>query len=118
MSFWRTPHPNPPPQGGRGFDCAVVSSPSPLEGEGGVGGDARGVSANGGSATARSLLLALGAALALSVAHASADEIDPQELGAIDATMTEFVHAVAKTSGARASELVDESWRTPSRIAA
>jgi hypothetical protein len=74
-----------------------------------VGGDARGVSANGGSVTARSLLLALGAALALSVAHASADEIDPQELGAIDATMTEFVHAVAKTSGARASELVDES---------
>src|SRR5580658_4053651 len=41
---WATPLPNPPPQGQRGFDGygvmglhSAASSPSPLEGEGGVG---------------------------------------------------------------------------------
>ncbi len=37
-----TPHPNPPPQGGRGPDWAAEpSSPSPLAGEGRVGGEQR-----------------------------------------------------------------------------
>jgi hypothetical protein len=36
----RTPLPSPPPQGGRGKLGALSSSPSPLEGEGGVGGGA------------------------------------------------------------------------------
>jgi len=34
-----TPHPNPPPQGGRGFSWLPETFPSPLEGEGREGGD-------------------------------------------------------------------------------
>jgi len=37
-----TPHPNPPPQGGRGFIAlAATNFPSPLEGEGREGGEPR-----------------------------------------------------------------------------
>jgi hypothetical protein len=34
MSLWLTPHPNPPPQGQRGYFRHYVHSPSPLEGKG------------------------------------------------------------------------------------
>jgi len=37
-----TPHPNPPPQGGRGFIAVLTDRfPSPLEGEGREGGAPR-----------------------------------------------------------------------------
>jgi hypothetical protein len=35
-----TPHPNPPPQGGRGYKERAFAPPPPLRGRVGVGGDA------------------------------------------------------------------------------
>jgi hypothetical protein len=37
----RTPHPNPPPHGGRGFLITTEKIPSPFEGEGWEGGKPR-----------------------------------------------------------------------------